>query len=127
MLQYSMVQLSKKHHDKFDKALRQRHVSIYRLFRKIPCLLHLPIESMLKKRKKIPVIIEFEQNKDVSLSAALTKMYQLIQSCRRSKIVRHFSSTFSCTAVLTASTIEEVVDEIVRASCREKIDSRDIY
>jgi len=110
MLQYSMVQLSKKHHDKFDKALRQRLVSIYRPFRKVPCFLHRPIESMLKKRKKIPVIIEFEQNKDVSLSAALTKTDQLIQSCRRSKIDRHFSSTFSCSAVLTASTIEKIID-----------------
>src|SRR5699024_11296821 len=94
MLQYSMVQLSKKHHDKFDKALRQRLVSIYRPFRKIPCFLHRPIESMLKKRKKIPVIIEFEQNKDISLSAALTKTDQLIQTCRSEEHTSELQSRF---------------------------------
>src|SRR5699024_3716375 len=111
MLQYSMVQLAKKHNKKFDRALRQKFVSLYRPFRQIPCFLHRPIENMLKKRKKIPVIIEFEQNKDVSLSSALLKTNQLVKSCARSKIDRQFSSTSSCSAVLTASTIEKLIDE----------------
>lgn len=110
VLEYSMAQIAKKRHEKLDKELRQRLVRVYRPFRKIPCFLHRPIESMLKKRKKIPVIIEFEQNGEVSLASVLTKTKQLIQSCAKSRIDRHFSRTFSCSAVLTASTIEKLID-----------------
>lgn len=111
MLQYSMVQLAKKHHEKFDRALRKKLVRQYRPFRRIPCFLHHPIENMLKKRKKFPVIIEYEQNEGVSLSTALRKTDQMIQSCKSSKIDHYFSSTNSCSAVLTASTIEKLIDE----------------
>lgn len=110
MLGFSMIQLTRKHSERFDKDLRQRLIHLYRPFRRIPCFLHRPIEEMLKKSKKFPVIIEFEQ-KEASLHSPLNKVHDLIKPEVKSKVTQEFPSTSSCSAVLTASTIEKLMNE----------------
>lgn len=109
MLGFSMIQLIRNHDKKFDKRLRQSLLHLYRPFRRIPCFLHRPIENFLKKFKRYPVIIEFE-NKDVPLSSTVNKTQHVIKSEFRSKLMHQYQSISSCSAVLTASSIEKLMN-----------------
>ncbi|UOQ94935.1 S8 family peptidase [Halobacillus shinanisalinarum] len=106
MLGFSMIQLTRNHGEKFDKELRQRLVHLYRPLRSTPCFLHRPIENRLKKAKKFPVIIEFEQ-----MYSGLTKAHDHINADSKCKIVHEFPSTSSCSAVLNAATIEKLIND----------------
>ncbi|ASK61088.1 peptidase S8 [Virgibacillus phasianinus] len=108
MLGFSMIKLTRQHSEKFDKEMRQRLLHLYRPFRRIPCFLHRPIEKALKKTKKFPIIIEFEQEA-VSLDSSLKKIQDLVKPEFRSQIKHHFQSTSSCSAVVTASAIEKLM------------------
>lgn len=60
MLGFSVIQLVRRNGHKLDKNIRQELLQIYSPFRNIPCFLHRPIEYVSKKRKKLPLVIEFE-------------------------------------------------------------------
>lgn len=110
MLGLSMIQLTRKHSAKFDKDLRQRLIHLYRPFRRIPCFLHRPLENVMKKYKKFSVVIEFDQ-KEASFNSCLAKMHELIKPEVKCKLTHEFPSTSSCSAVLTASSIEKLMNE----------------
>ncbi|UJL45644.1 S8 family peptidase [Virgibacillus sp. NKC19-16] len=108
MLGFSMIQLTRNHSTKFDKELRQSLIHLYKPFRRTPCFLHRPFEKLLKKSKKFPVIIEFEQQ---DANAAANKVHELVKPEFRSKIKQDFQCTCSCSATLTASTIEKLMND----------------
>ncbi|MBP1970790.1 serine protease AprX [Virgibacillus natechei] len=108
MLGFSMIELTRNNSNRFDKEMRQRLVNLYKPFRRTPCFLHRPLEKMLKKSKKYPVIIEFEENE---VNLASKKVHELVKSEFRSKIAHDFHSTCSCSAVVTASTIEKLMND----------------
>ncbi|WP_077324425.1 S8 family peptidase [Virgibacillus siamensis] len=109
MLGFSMIQLVRNYGEKFDKKMRQNLLHLYQPFRNIPCFLHRPIENIMKKFKRYPVIIEFE-NKGLPLSSVLCDAQEVVNPEFRSKIMHQFPSTASCSAILTASTIEKLMD-----------------
>ncbi|WP_079528238.1 S8 family peptidase [Halobacillus hunanensis] len=104
MLGFSMIQLAREHSDKFDKELRQQLIHLYKPLRRTPCFLHRFIENRLKKSKKLPVIIEFEH-----MYSALNKVHDVVELDGKSKIMQEFPSTSSCSAELTAKTIEKLM------------------
>lgn len=61
MLGFSMIQMVRKDGKKLDKTMRREMVNFYRPFRLVPCFLHRPFEYVRKKTKKLPVLIEFDQ------------------------------------------------------------------
>ncbi|WP_174615807.1 S8 family peptidase [Virgibacillus ihumii] len=109
MLGFSMIQLIRNHDKKLDKKLRQSLLHLYRPFRRIPCFLHRPIENLMKKFKRYPVVIEFE-NKDVPLSSAVNKAHHVMKPEARSELIHQYHSICCCSAVLTASTIEKLMN-----------------
>jgi serine protease AprX len=62
MLGFSIIQLVRRMGDKLDREIRQELVQFYHPFRSIPCFLHRPLEYFRKKAKRLPIIIEFEQD-----------------------------------------------------------------
>lgn len=62
MLGFSMILLVRRMGGKLDQDMRQELVQFYHPFRKIPCFLHRPYEFIWKKAKRLPVIIEFDQD-----------------------------------------------------------------
>ncbi|WP_163527413.1 S8 family peptidase [Halobacillus ihumii] len=105
MLGFSMIQLAREHSDKFDKELRHQLIHLYKPLRRTPCFLHRFIENRLKKSKKLPVIIEFEH-----MYSALNKVHDVVELDGKSKIMQEFPSTSSCSAELTAKTIEKLMN-----------------
>ncbi|MFD2922963.1 S8 family peptidase [Halobacillus naozhouensis] len=105
MLGFSMIQLTREHSDKFDKELRQQLIHLYKPLRRTPCFLHRFIENRLKKSKKFPVIIEFEH-----MYSALNKVHDVVELDGKSKVMQEFPSTSSCSAELTAKTIEKLMN-----------------
>jgi serine protease AprX len=110
MLGFSMIQLVWKNSQKFDRQMREKIIHLYRPFRHIPCFLHRPFENLAKKIKKFPVIIEFEEN-NASFHSAMQNVHQYITGGSRSKIEYEFPSISCCSAVLTASTIEKLIQQ----------------
>lgn len=108
MLGFSMIELTRNNSNRFNKEMRHRLVNLYKPFRRTPCFLHRPLEKLLKKSKKYPVIIEFEENE---VNLASKKVHELVKSEFRSKIAHDFHSTCSCSAVVTASTIEKLMND----------------
>ncbi|GAB3059216.1 S8 family peptidase [Virgibacillus ainsalahensis] len=62
MLGFSMIQMARKDGKRLDKAMRQEMVNFYRPFRSVPCFLHRSFEYLRKKTKKLPILIEFDQD-----------------------------------------------------------------
>ncbi len=110
MLGFSMVQLTRKYSAKFDKGIRQSLLHLYKPMRRTPCFLHRPLEGILKKTKKFPVIIEFDQENTISQKSEIDKVHQLVKPQLRSKVKHQFPNVCSCSANLTASAIEKLMD-----------------
>ncbi|KKI94076.1 peptidase S8 [Bacillus sp. SA1-12] len=102
MLGLSMIQLVRRMGGKLDRDMRQELVQFYRPFRKIPCFLQRPYESMKKKTKRLPVIIEFEQDAfDIGINDVKNT------KCRS---LHQFPSMSSCSAKLSLEKIEKLLD-----------------
>ncbi|WP_404331947.1 S8 family peptidase [Mesobacillus maritimus] len=62
MFSFSVIQLVRRMGHKLDKNIREELVQMYSLFPSLPCFLHRPVEFFTKKVKKLPLVIEFEEN-----------------------------------------------------------------
>ncbi|CDQ20596.1 S8 family peptidase [Halobacillus karajensis] len=109
MLGFSMIQLTKTHSEKLDKELRKSLVHLYKPLRRTPCFLHRSIEKYLEKRKKFPVIIEFEEEK--VMYSGISKVHDLVGKEKHCKVEHEFPSTCCCSGVLTASAIEKILSD----------------
>lgn len=61
MFGYSMVQMVRSNAHKLDWPLRENVLQLYKPFKWTPCFLHNFFEKKVKNRKKMSVIIEFEE------------------------------------------------------------------
>lgn len=62
MFSFSVIQLVRRMGHKLDKNMREELVQMYSLFPSLPCFLHRPVEFFTKKVKKLPLVIEFEED-----------------------------------------------------------------
>ncbi|HET7578095.1 MAG TPA: S8 family peptidase [Bacillales bacterium] len=109
MLGFSMIQLVWQNSHKFDRNLREKIIHLYHPYRHIPCFLHRPLEHFTKKTKKFSVIIEFDQEAE-SFTSCLKNTHQYLIRESGSKIEHEFPSISCCSATLTASTIEKLIN-----------------
>ncbi len=103
MLNLSMIELIRRKGRKFDKELKRQMVHFYRPFRFVPCFLHRPLESIRKRRKKLPVIINFHND---SYDFGLNDVKKA--KCRG---LREFPSISSCSAKLSVKNMEKLADK----------------
>jgi len=108
LFRFSMIRLIRTSSHKLDRELRNKIADLYRPFRWVPCFLHKWAESLIKRVKKYPVIIEFENGED-----AYQKGMQDVHTC----VNRHFrcgmkfehQTIFCCSATLSAKALEHLL------------------
>jgi len=105
----SMVNMVRRHPHKIDKALRNAMVDMYQPFRRVPCFLHAPLESLLKRTKKYAVIIEFDDDQK-SFNGHVNAARTIIGKQPRSQIKHHYPSIHSCSATLTPAALEKLLE-----------------
>lgn len=102
MLNFSMIELVRRNGRKLDKELKRQLIGFYKPFRSIPCFLQRPLESMRKKMKRMPVIIEFENGR---FASGLNDVKQA--KCRN---LREFPSISCCSANLSVKKFEKFMN-----------------
>ncbi|GAB3799457.1 S8 family peptidase [Virgibacillus kimchii] len=102
MLNFSMIELSRRKGRKLDKQMKRHFIDFYRPFRFVPCFLHRPLEKIRKNMKRLPVIIEFEDN---CYAAGL----QDVKNTKNRKL-RELPSISCCSAHLSIENIGKLVD-----------------
>ncbi|MGE6631529.1 S8 family peptidase [Bacillus sp. NPDC077027] len=108
MFGFSMVQMVRTNASKLDQPLRETVLNLYKPFKWTPCFLHRVFEGRLKKKKKIPVIIEFKQE---ALEAGIHSVEHALKKSKKAKIKKHFSHIHCCAADLTPSALEKVLTD----------------
>lgn len=107
MFGLSMMQCTRRFASQLDHNLRHQLIQLYRPFRYTPCFLHRPLESLLKKWRKFPVIIEFKD--DESFHFGMQHVTNLTYRRKRNQITHEFASISSCAGKLTAASIEQLL------------------
>ncbi|MBO8173068.1 MAG: S8 family peptidase [Bacillaceae bacterium] len=107
MLGFPLIQWVRQSAHKLDSPLRKELSSFYRYFRWIPCIVHNRLERLLKKLKKIPVIIEFEDGETAYAEGA--GMIQLLKQHQEEKDFREFSHIAGVSARLSLDELEQLL------------------
>ncbi|WP_164219720.1 S8 family peptidase [Virgibacillus sp. YIM 98842] len=102
MLNFSMIELSRRKGKKLDKQIKRNFIDFYRPFRFVPCFLHRPLEKLRKSMKRMPVIIEFEHD-------CFADGLKVVKNTRNRKL-REFPSISCCSADLSMKNVEKLVD-----------------
>ena len=102
MLKFSMIELVRRNGRKLDKELKRQLIGFYKPLRSTPCFLQRPLESMRKRMKRLPIIIEFENDR---FASGLNDVKQA--KCRN---LREFPSISCCSANLSFKNIEKLMD-----------------
>lgn len=92
MFGYSMVQMVRSNAHKLDWPLRENVLQLYKPFKWTPCFLHSFFEEKVKNRKKMSVIIEFEEGCHES---GFHSTGQVLSNEKRRTIKKQFQ-TFNC-------------------------------
>jgi len=110
VLGLSMVNMVRRHPQKLDKELRSAMIGLYHHpLRWVPCFLHSSLESLLKNTKKFHVIIEFYDDQG-EFKTHVVNAGGIIAKQFHSQIKKHYPSVHSCSAVLTPSALEKLLD-----------------
>ncbi|MED2970768.1 S8 family peptidase [Fictibacillus sp. B-59209] len=109
MFGFSMIKMVRQHANKLDRSMRLQLVNLYRPFQKVPCFLHSLLENRLKKRSKLPVLIEFYEDGD-ACSLGLEQVHQTVSGHRKCAVHHQFTSIPFCAATLTANAIEDLLN-----------------
>lgn len=102
MFGYSIIQMVRRNAYKMNKEVRQELVKTYHPFRRIPCFLHRPLESITKKLKKLPIIIELENQ---SFHQGIQEIKNM--NCRTK---HEYPSISCCSAKVSIHQLEELRD-----------------
>ncbi|MFD1361967.1 S8 family peptidase [Lentibacillus salinarum] len=102
MLNFTMIELMRRKGPKIDKELKRQFIDLYRPFRSVPCFLHRPLENIRKNMKRLPIIVEFEDDR-YTLGINDVKKTK----CRK---LREFPSISCCSANLSVKNIGKLVD-----------------
>ncbi|MDM5298031.1 S8 family peptidase [Bacillus pumilus] len=108
MFGFSMVQMVRTHASKLDQPLRETVLHLYQPFKWTPCFLHRFFEGRLKKKKKLRVIIEFQQEAG---EAGIQSAEQMMKKSKKTNIKQHFPHINCCAADLTPAVLEELLAE----------------
>ncbi len=106
MFGYSMVQMVRTHANKMDRPLREEILNLYKPLKYTPCVFHNMIEQNMKRTKKVPVIIEFEQDQ---YDHGCEQVKGTIHSCPISKIKQNFPRITCSSVDLTPNMLEEIL------------------
>lgn len=110
MFGLSMINLVRRHPGKMDRELRNAMVDIYQPFRRVPCFLHAPLDSLIRRTKKYAVVIEFYDDRgeyESQVKAATTTIAKHL----RSRIKHQYPSVHSCSATLTPAAMDRLLEE----------------
>ncbi|WP_188455979.1 S8 family peptidase [Virgibacillus oceani] len=102
MLGFSVIQLVRRMGNKLDKNVRRELVHFYHPFRSVPCFLHRPLEFVRKKVKRLPLIIEFEQD-------CFAHGMNDVKDMKRRNL-HQYPSIGCCSAKLSVKKIEYLLD-----------------
>ncbi|AVM08596.1 S8 family peptidase [Bacillus velezensis] len=116
MFGYSMVQMVRSNAHKLDWPLRENVLQLYKPFKWTPCFLHKFFEKKVKNRKKMSVIIEFEEGCHES---GFHSTGQVLSKEKRCTIKKQFQTINCCSAEVTPSALHMLLSQ-----CR---DIRKIY
>lgn len=108
MFGFSMIKIVRQHADRLDRSMRVKLVDLYRPFKKVPCVLHTTLEKSVKKRKKLPVIIEFHEDGD-ACALGLDKLNKVVAGHRKCTVHHKYHSIPFCSATLNANAVEELL------------------
>ncbi|MFG6119928.1 S8 family peptidase [Thalassobacillus sp. B23F22_16] len=108
MFGYSMVQMVRTHADKLEKPLREEILNGYRPFKWTPCFLHRMFEGYVKKRKKLSLVVEFEEN---YYEADCIKLHEVLERHRGCKFKHDFGRISCCSAQVTPSGLEDLLTQ----------------
>jgi serine protease AprX len=107
VLGYSMMKVVRQFSRKLDRQLRSSLVHLYRPMRWTPCFMHSMLEKGLKKYKRFPVIVEFD---DCNYSAGVSDLEHTVKRHGRCRMKHEYASISACSVHLTADAIEELLD-----------------
>lgn len=102
MLNFSMIEMVRRKGRMLDKELKREIIGFYKPLRSIPCFLQRPLESMRKRTKKLPIVIEFENDR---FASGLNDVKQA--KCRN---LREFPSISCCSADLSVKNLEKLMN-----------------
>ncbi|GAA0357627.1 S8 family peptidase [Bacillus horti] len=111
MLGFSMLTLVRRHSTKLDKMMRHQLVNLYRPMKWIPCVLHKLIEGWVVRNKKIPVIIQFEEESTngQALSSNMQAVHEMIHKDAKCEWKAKYHSLSACSCELSPNAIEELL------------------
>ncbi|MCP6681304.1 S8 family peptidase [Bacillus nakamurai] len=108
MFGYSMVQMVRSNAHKLDWPLRENVLQLYKPFKWTPCFLHSFFEAKLKNRKKMSVIIEFEEGRH---ETGYHTAGQVLSNEKRSKIKKRFHKINCCSADVTPTALQMLLSQ----------------
>ena len=106
MFGYSMVQMVRSHAHKLDHSLRDLILNLYKPFKWTPCFLHDFFEGSIKKRKKLSVIIEFEEG---CFQDGCQVVDEILGRHKKNGMRHHFHRISCSSADLTPNGLEEIL------------------
>ncbi|MCM3727360.1 S8 family peptidase [Neobacillus cucumis] len=106
MFGYSMVQMVRSHAHKLDHSLRESILNLYKPFKWTPCFLHDFFEGTIKKRKKLSVIIEFEEG---CFEEGCQVVGEIVGRHRKNRLRHQFHRISCSSADLTPNGLEELL------------------
>ncbi|PFN98514.1 serine protease [Bacillus sp. AFS076308] len=106
MFGYSMVQMVRSYAHKLDHSLRESILNLYKPFKWTPCFLHNFFEGSIKKRKKLSVIIEFEEG---CFEDGCQALNEILGRHKKNGMRHHFHRISCSSADLTPNGLEEIL------------------
>lgn len=106
MFGYSMVQMVRSYAHKLDHSLRESILNLYKPFKWTPCFLHNFFEGSIKKRKKLSVIIEFEEG---CFEDGCQVLNEILGRHKKNRLRHHFHRISCSSADLTPNGLEEIL------------------
>ncbi|PGV53557.1 S8 family peptidase [Bacillus sp. AFS037270] len=106
MFGYTMVQMVRSYAHKLDHSLRESILNLYKPFKWTPCFLHNFFEGSIKKRKKLSVIIEFEEG---CFEDGCQVLNEILGRHKKNRLRHHFHRISCSSADLTPNGLEEIL------------------
>jgi len=103
---FSMVQMVRAHADKLERPLREQILNLYRPFKWTPCFLHKALEESIKFRKKLSVIIKFEEG---CYDTGCQEVNNVMDRHLGNKVVHYFDRVSCCSANITPRGLEDML------------------
>ncbi|WP_245732729.1 S8 family peptidase [Salinibacillus kushneri] len=101
-----MIQMVRQYGDKMERPLREELIHLYRPFKYTPCFLHQTFENRLKRKKKLPVIIEFDSD---MYDNGCQEVEEITKKHGKNRMNQYFSRISCCSADVTPNSLNEML------------------